>query len=280
MLKPRLGIAMTRSSTPEKFLKTSYIAVCLASLPLISCTTTRSEGPLDPSKNAMEIPEFDADKWVSLPEATRCVAYLYQGSVAADGSVKDWKLLASSGEELFQTATEQSLAKWKAPTAKNETIYADIFYSRNGEAEIVMRSKSEAEAVASRRSKFAAYRLDERTKNADLKVISRKEPDYPKGLAYRNVDGVTYLSFDINDQGRTENIKILFESPKLLFADPSIAAIRKWQFEAGFPSKNREVRFDFKVPQYEKHDCYFLSNLDRSPTVEELKRWNKNRIVQ
>jgi len=67
--------------------------------------------------------------------------------------------------------------------------------------------------------------------NAQTNAIERASPKYPIQAARDRVEGYVYLSFDINDKGRTQNIEVIKGVPEGIFDKEAIKAVSKWVYE-------------------------------------------------
>ena len=67
--------------------------------------------------------------------------------------------------------------------------------------------------------------------NAQTKAIERAQPKYPIQAARDRVEGYVKLSFDINENGETSDIKVIDESPEKVFSEQAILAVTKWKYE-------------------------------------------------
>ncbi len=89
--------------------------------------------------------------------------------------------------------------------------------------------------------------------NSAAEPIERVKPDFPPEAALKGIEGWVLLRFDINEEGRVENISIVDASPRGMFDKKAKEAIRKWKYAPrltnGQPTKviGREVQIDFKL---------------------------------
>ncbi|WP_392340081.1 TonB family protein [Moritella marina] len=63
------------------------------------------------------------------------------------------------------------------------------------------------------------------------KVLRKTNPQYPYKAKRLKIEGYVLLHVLINDEGRSEEIKIIEESPRGYFAKVSRKSVRRWQFE-------------------------------------------------
>jgi len=72
-------------------------------------------------------------------------------------------------------------------------------------------------------------------------------PDYPPKLLQERVEGYVEVEFDRAAEGGTANARVIAAIPRGAFEAASLAAIRRWRFDAG--SARRETRrFEFRLP--------------------------------
>ena len=89
---------------------------------------------------------------------------------------------------------------------------------------------------------------------ANAEPIDRIEPTFPKEAAVKGLEGYVLLRFDINEEGKAENIEVLKAEPRNMFEKEAKNAVRKWRYAPrmvnGVAAKmvGKEVRFDFKLP--------------------------------
>lgn len=67
--------------------------------------------------------------------------------------------------------------------------------------------------------------------NPQTDVTERASAKYPIQAARNRVEGYVYLSFDINEKGETQNIKVIEGVPKGVFDKVATAAVSKWKYE-------------------------------------------------
>jgi len=63
------------------------------------------------------------------------------------------------------------------------------------------------------------------------KVLRKTNPQYPYKAKRLKIEGYVLLHILINDEGRSEEINIIEESPRGYFGKVSRKSVRRWQFE-------------------------------------------------
>ncbi len=62
------------------------------------------------------------------------------------------------------------------------------------------------------------------------KVLKQVEPAYPKQASDRRIEGEVRVMFDIDEDGRIENIRIVSSNPPRLFDREVKVALKKWRY--------------------------------------------------
>lgn len=61
--------------------------------------------------------------------------------------------------------------------------------------------------------------------------IKRVEPTYPASAISENQEGYVVMEFDITETGTTANIKVIDSSPKGVFDDSAMTALKEWHYK-------------------------------------------------
>ena len=86
---------------------------------------------------------------------------------------------------------------------------------------------------------------DNRRFSENPSPISRGQPEYPRRALDMRLDGYVVVTFDVNSEGRVENINIIEANPNNIFNRSVITAMKKWKYQPR-PAKNLEIKIIFK----------------------------------
>lgn len=67
-------------------------------------------------------------------------------------------------------------------------------------------------------------------RDGDATPIFRQEPKFPAKASRDGIEGWVQLSFDINELGNVENVKVINAQPKRVFDREARKALRKWRY--------------------------------------------------
>jgi len=83
----------------------------------------------------------------------------------------------------------------------------------------------------------------------NVSPVMRVEPKYPVEAAKNKVEGAVLLKFDINGNGKTENIKVINAEPAYVFDQVAIKALSQWKYEVANKKTSRDyiVQLDFRM---------------------------------
>lgn len=85
----------------------------------------------------------------------------------------------------------------------------------------------------------------QQTTNHFAKPLHRQSPNYPRRALDRKIEGYVVAKFDIDADGKPQNIQIIESNPKNLFDKETIQTIKKWRYEK-IMTKNIEIKIEFK----------------------------------
>jgi TPR repeat protein len=82
-------------------------------------------------------------------------------------------------------------------------------------------------------------------------AISKPDPEYPVA-AYENKSNVWAIAqFDVNENGKTQNVNILAAYPDDSISDAVVRAVNSWQFQSSYDSQNNPVRHNNQLRLFE-----------------------------
>jgi len=87
-------------------------------------------------------------------------------------------------------------------------------------------------------------------KNEELYPIVRIEPKYPLKAAQEKIEGSVVLKFDVNRNGKVNNVSVIKAIPEHVFNEVAMNALTKWEYDAaGKKHKDLLVQLDFRIDQ-------------------------------
>lgn len=86
-----------------------------------------------------------------------------------------------------------------------------------------------------------------RTSNEKPKVLSRPFPHYPEKARLEGIEGDLEAKFDVDENGRVENIRILNSTLVDVFGLSLVQAMEKWRYETGKPTKDLKIVMQFRL---------------------------------
>ncbi|WP_438288170.1 TonB family protein [Edwardsiella tarda] len=78
-------------------------------------------------------------------------------------------------------------------------------------------------------------------------AISRREPEYPARALALHVEGRVNVSFDVDGEGRVDNVRIVSADPAGVFEREVKRAVRRWRYQAGRPGHDVRVTVYFRI---------------------------------
>lgn len=73
-------------------------------------------------------------------------------------------------------------------------------------------------------------RADAGFEGAELVPVSSARPKYPRSAAERGIEGWVELIFVVTGEGRVQNVRVLDASPRGVFEDSAVNAMRNWLY--------------------------------------------------
>lgn len=108
-------------------------------------------------------------------------------------------------------------------------------------------SGAQAEHNHSLESNFAKQNTNSSTPSVqNAKPIKRPYPNYPQRAAALNQEGSVTVKFDVNNNGKVINIRIISSNPNNIFDKEVKRALRDWVYER-IPTQDIMVTFEFKM---------------------------------
>ncbi|GAA0203103.1 hypothetical protein GCM10009123_07960 [Kangiella japonica] len=85
-------------------------------------------------------------------------------------------------------------------------------------------------------------------KAPSLSILDQPAAVYPKAALEQGIEGYVDLTFDINDQGKATNIRVVESSDNGLFNKDAIEAVKKWKFdEKDYGKTNMKYKMKFAL---------------------------------
>ena len=85
-------------------------------------------------------------------------------------------------------------------------------------------------------------------KAATVYPTMRIEPKYPAAAIEANQNGFVQLKFDITPSGTVNNVSVIKSSPKGLFDQAAISALKQWQYQSSAKGvTGSKVQLDFEI---------------------------------
>jgi protein TonB len=78
------------------------------------------------------------------------------------------------------------------------------------------------------------------------KVLRQVEPAYPKQAFDRRIEGRVEIMFDIDDEGRVENVRFIYANPPRMFERDVRVALKKWRYTP-VVVKDKKMTIVFKI---------------------------------
>lgn len=87
----------------------------------------------------------------------------------------------------------------------------------------------------------------------DAIPVRRVPPDYPMDALWAGVEGFALMRFDVNEEGRTENVEVVYSIPYREFGEEGLRTVRRWRYQPatqdGVPIVRRGIvtRLDYQL---------------------------------
>ncbi|MGC0822068.1 MULTISPECIES: TonB system transport protein TonB [Pantoea] len=79
------------------------------------------------------------------------------------------------------------------------------------------------------------------------KALSVSKPGYPQRAFALRVEGRVRVKFDVDSEGRVDNIQILSAEPRNMFEREVKQAMKKWRYQSGRPGQGLTMNIVFKI---------------------------------
>ncbi|WP_052698748.1 TonB family protein [Raoultella terrigena] len=84
---------------------------------------------------------------------------------------------------------------------------------------------------------------------AQPKLLKKSQPVYPIVAHANHLTGYVQVVYDVNAQGKVEELRIVDSQPRYLFDEAVVRAMAQWEFEKNKPYKDMEIRVNFRLSQ-------------------------------
>lgn len=78
--------------------------------------------------------------------------------------------------------------------------------------------------------------------HVELQPVVRAPADYPADAFNQGIEGFVVVSFDVTQQGRVENLRLVDSDPRGVFEFGVIEAVQTWQYDPPYDYYGNNVR--------------------------------------
>lgn len=79
------------------------------------------------------------------------------------------------------------------------------------------------------------------------KALNVSKPGYPQRALALRVEGRVRVKFDVDSEGRVDNIQVLSAEPRNMFEREVKQAMKKWRYQSGRPGQGLTMNIVFKI---------------------------------
>lgn len=142
-----------------------------------------------------------------------------------------WRTLAAEG-------TAREIAQEWARYARRQLDDDDLATLISRLADSPYRNETvaaeEADADSGEETEGWRARYPDATEYIPARPRVRRPPRYPAQMAMAGMEGVALMQFDVDENGRTENITVLYAVPHPSFGEAGIDAVERWTYEPAY----------------------------------------------
>ncbi len=80
-------------------------------------------------------------------------------------------------------------------------------------------------------------------------LVKQVAPKYPRAAERRSIEGTVTVNIDVDEAGKVAAVEVVEATPPGVFDRAALAAIERWEFEAGKPASNIQKQLSFKLAE-------------------------------